>query len=164
MNVRSLIILSRRPLTATTRQRSPTTTRLRFFPLALPFATTSSGPTLYQKITMSAQQIVDTALAPKDGKKQIVIFSKSYCPYCAKAKAQIQGFTKSLSQSERDQLEVEILELDLRDDGDAIQNYLETKTKQRTVPNIFIGQKHIGGSSDLAPYTNDKIKQALFAI
>ncbi|CAE6461202.1 unnamed protein product [Rhizoctonia solani] len=116
---------------------------------------------------MSAQQIVDAALAPKArfaGKKQIVIFSKSYCPYCRKAKTQIEGFTKTLSQSERDQLEVDIIELDLRDDGSAMQDYLETKTKQRTVPNIFIGQKHIGGSSDLAPYTNDKIKEVLFAV
>jgi glutaredoxin 3 len=35
------------------------------------------------------------------------------------------------------------------DDGDQIQNYLAEKTGQRTVPNIFIEQKHIGGNSDL---------------
>lgn len=28
--------------------------------------------------------------------------------------------------------------LDERDDGDAIQNYLEEKTGQRTVPSIFV--------------------------
>jgi glutaredoxin 3 len=34
-------------------------------------------------------------------------------------------------------------------DGSAIQAYLEKKTKQRTVPNVFIGATHIGGNSDL---------------
>jgi len=37
-----------------------------------------------------------------------------------------------------------------QDDGDAIQAALQEITGQRTVPNIFIGQKHIGGNSDLA--------------
>ena len=35
------------------------------------------------------------------------------------------------------------------DDGSAIQGALEEMTGQRTVPNIFISQKHIGGNSDL---------------
>lgn len=33
--------------------------------------------------------------------------------------------------------------------GAAIQDYLHQKTGQRTVPNIFINQKHIGGCDDL---------------
>lgn len=33
--------------------------------------------------------------------------------------------------------------------GTAIQAYLLQKTGQRTVPNVFIGQKHIGGSDTL---------------
>ena len=35
------------------------------------------------------------------------------------------------------------------DDGAAIQDALEELTSQRTVPNIFIGKKFIGGNSDL---------------
>lgn len=35
------------------------------------------------------------------------------------------------------------------DDGGKIQDALEEITGQRSVPNIFIGQKHIGGNSDL---------------
>jgi glutaredoxin 3 len=35
------------------------------------------------------------------------------------------------------------------DDGSAIQNALEEMTGQRSVPNIFIAKKHIGGNSDL---------------
>ncbi len=35
------------------------------------------------------------------------------------------------------------------EDGAALQDALEEITGQRSVPNIFIGQKHIGGNSDL---------------
>ena len=35
------------------------------------------------------------------------------------------------------------------EDGAAIQDALADITNQRSVPNIFIGKKHIGGNSDL---------------
>lgn len=35
------------------------------------------------------------------------------------------------------------------DDGSAIQNALQELSNQRTVPNVYIQQKHIGGNSDL---------------
>lgn len=35
------------------------------------------------------------------------------------------------------------------DDGAAIQDALEDMTHQRSVPNIFIDHKHIGGNSEL---------------
>jgi glutaredoxin 3 len=35
------------------------------------------------------------------------------------------------------------------DDGSAIQTALQEISNQRTVPNIFIKQKHIGGNSNL---------------
>lgn len=35
------------------------------------------------------------------------------------------------------------------DDGAAIQDALEDMTSQRSVPNIFIDHKHIGGNSEL---------------
>jgi glutaredoxin 3 len=37
------------------------------------------------------------------------------------------------------------IRLDKVDEGSAIQDYLLEKTGQRTVPNIFINQKHVGG-------------------
>ncbi|KAG8741557.1 glutaredoxin [Ceratobasidium sp. 423] len=165
MIVRSFIIL-RRTLSVAARLPPASSARLRtirfLFPLASPFATTSSGPTLQQKLDMSVDKIVDDAITNKGGKKHIAIFSKSHCPYCTKAKAQINEFVDSLSAAEKDQVELIIYELDNRNDGSAIQNYLEQKTKQRTVPNIFISEKHIGGSSDLASYTNDGIRKVLF--
>ena len=37
----------------------------------------------------------------------------------------------------------------LAGDGAALQDALQDITGQRSVPNIFINQKHIGGNSDL---------------
>ncbi len=73
----------------------------------------------------------------------IAVFSKSYCPYCSQAKSAI----KKLGL---DESKVGILELDtMGSEGADIQAYLADKTSQRTVPNIFINQKHLGGCSDL---------------
>ncbi|XP_050218979.1 glutaredoxin-C4 [Mercurialis annua] len=69
---------------------------------------------------------------------KIVIFSKSYCPYCKKAKAVF----KELNQKPY------VVELDERDDGNLIQNALSKKIGRRTVPQVFIDGKHIGGSDD----------------
>lgn len=41
------------------------------------------------------------------------------------------------------------MELDKQTDGDLIQQYLLEKTGQKTVPNIFIEGKHIGGNSNV---------------
>ncbi|KAJ7800091.1 hypothetical protein B0H13DRAFT_2165289 [Mycena leptocephala] len=58
---------------------------------------------------------------------KIMIFSKSHCPYCKRAKAL---FAKEFP----DEKPV-VFELDAREDGPAIQGYLADKTGQRTVPN-----------------------------
>lgn len=51
------------------------------------------------------------------------------------------------------------------DDGSEIQNALEQLTNQRTVPNIFIGTKHIGGSSDLeAKIKSGEVKSLIDAL
>ncbi|KAJ5444063.1 Glutaredoxin [Penicillium daleae] len=69
----------------------------------------------------------------------VVVFSKSYCPYCKSSKDLLDKLGAKY----------EALELDLIDDGSAIQSALQEISNQRTVPNIFINQKHIGGNSDL---------------
>lgn len=40
------------------------------------------------------------------------------------------------------------IELDNMDGGAELQDALIDKTNQRTVPNVFIGREHIGGSDD----------------
>jgi glutaredoxin 3 len=67
------------------------------------------------------------------------MFAKSYCPYCNKAK----DLLKSLK------VPFENVDLDLVDNGAEIQNDLAQLSGQRTVPNIFIKGKHIGGCDKL---------------
>jgi len=69
----------------------------------------------------------------------VVVFSKSYCPYC-------QASKQTLSELGA---KPHVLELDQIDDGAEIQDALRELTNQGTVPNIFIDKKHIGGNSDL---------------
>ncbi|ODQ77147.1 hypothetical protein BABINDRAFT_105485 [Babjeviella inositovora NRRL Y-12698] len=71
---------------------------------------------------------------------KVFVASKSYCPYCAKAKATLRSF---------DAKDVFVIELDQLADGADLQEALQEITGQRTVPNIFIGGEHIGGNSDL---------------
>jgi len=69
----------------------------------------------------------------------VVVFSKSYCPYCRASKTLLNELHAKYF----------LMELDEVDDGAALQDALEEITGQRSVPNIFISQKHIGGNSDL---------------
>ncbi|KAI0778631.1 glutaredoxin [Trametes elegans] len=82
---------------------------------------------------MAVKDLVENTIA----ENKIAIFSKSYCPYCRRA--------KSLLTSKFPDVPTKIYELDEIEDGAAIQDYLQEKTGQRTVPNIFINQKHVGG-------------------
>lgn len=68
-----------------------------------------------------------------------MVFSKSYCPYCANSKRILDGLNAKYKA----------YELNEESDGDDIQAALHRMTGQRTVPNIFIGRTHIGGNSDL---------------
>ncbi|KAJ5748246.1 uncharacterized protein N7511_009942 [Penicillium nucicola] len=81
----------------------------------------------------------------------VVVFSKSYCPYCDASKKLLDGLNAKYTT----------LELDLEEEGSAIQAALAEISGQRTVPNIFIQQKHIGGNSDLQG--NPDIKELLQA-
>ncbi|KAJ8613389.1 hypothetical protein CTAYLR_002326 [Chrysophaeum taylorii] len=68
--------------------------------------------------------------------EKVVVFSKTYCPYCANTK-------KLLSSSG---VSAKIIEINLEpDQGKMTQAALLSLTSQRTVPNIFIGGKHVGG-------------------
>ncbi|KAH7886447.1 glutaredoxin [Phlebopus sp. FC_14] len=81
---------------------------------------------------------------------KIVVFSKSWCPYC---KA-----TKSYFATKYPEEKVEVVELDARDDGDQIQDYLLEKTGARSVPRTFINGYSVGGNSDLQELPKDKVK------
>ncbi|XP_044469432.1 glutaredoxin-C3 [Mangifera indica] len=70
---------------------------------------------------------------------KIVIFSKSYCPYCLRAKRIFADLHEQPF----------VVELDLRDDGAQIQYVLLDLVGRRTVPQVFVNGKHVGGSDEL---------------
>lgn len=85
----------------------------------------------------------------------VVIFSKTTCPYCKKAKKIIRDDLKA---------QLHVVELDLLPNGPMYQDCLEAITGQRTVPNVFVNQKSIGGGDDTADlYSRGILKQMIFA-
>ncbi|KAA8548128.1 hypothetical protein F0562_004611 [Nyssa sinensis] len=65
----------------------------------------------------------------------VVVFSKSYCPFCVNVKKLLQELGVTFKA----------IELDTESDGKEVQAALFEWTGQRTVPNVFIGGNHIGG-------------------
>ncbi|XP_015284848.1 PREDICTED: thioredoxin reductase 3 isoform X1 [Gekko japonicus] len=69
------------------------------------------------------------------GSHRVMIFSKSFCPYCSKVKELFHSLG----------VEYSALELDKIDNGPSIQDALLGLTGQRTVPNVFVNGTHVGG-------------------
>ncbi|KAF8551087.1 glutaredoxin [Imleria badia] len=93
----------------------------------------------------SVKEFVDDKIANNG----IVVFSKSWCPYCAETK---RYFTTKYPEET-----VEVVELDSRNDGDDIQDYLKNKTGARSVPRTFINGKSVGGNSDLQAMSKSEV-------
>ncbi|MCO5600019.1 hypothetical protein L7F22_054127 [Adiantum nelumboides] len=83
---------------------------------------------------------------------RIVIFSKSYCPYCKRAKSVFAEMKEKPY----------VIELDQREDGADIQQAVADLVGRRTVPQVFIHGKHIGGSDDtVEAYHNGSLAELL---
>lgn len=88
---------------------------------------------LFGPSTPVSQDILDDIKRTvKDHK--VVVYSSSYCPYCTNT----QKLLQSLNQ------EATIIEA-----TNEMKRGLSEITGQRTVPNIFISGKHIGGNSHI---------------
>ncbi|KAB2057054.1 Glutaredoxin-C5, chloroplastic -like protein [Gossypium arboreum] len=83
----------------------------------------------------------------------VVVYSKSWCPFSS----EVKSLFKKLG------VEPLVIELDeLGPQGPQLQNVLEGLTGQRTVPNVFIGGKHIGGCTDTVElYHNGELESLL---
>ncbi|KAH6658224.1 putative glutaredoxin [Truncatella angustata] len=95
------------------------------------FFASSATPEVMASAKEKAQKIIDD--------NAVAVFSKSYCPYCSATKSLLSSLDAKFYAIELDQVP----------DGAEIQSALLDISGQRTVPNVFIGQKHIGGNSDL---------------
>ncbi|PCI37655.1 MAG: glutaredoxin 3 [Thiotrichales bacterium] len=68
---------------------------------------------------------------------KVKIYTSTVCPYCTRAKMLLQ------------QKGIAYEEINIEKDSAARETMLEKSNGARTVPQIFIGDKHIGGSDDL---------------
>lgn len=83
---------------------------------------------------------------------KVVVFSKTYCPYCTRAK-------KLLSDLNVPHMAIE---LDKVAGGSEMQSALQGITNIRTVPQVFVGGKLVGGCDDtVAAHSSGKLKQLL---
>ncbi len=81
-----------------------------------------------------------------------MVFSKSYCPYCRNTKQLLSSLDAKFT----------VFEMDQESDGSDLQDALEEISGQRTVPNVYIKQKHIGGNSDVQSLSSSgKLKELL---
>ncbi|KPL67557.1 glutaredoxin [Erythrobacter sp. SG61-1L] len=69
---------------------------------------------------------------------KVDIYTKFACPYCMRAKALLE------------RKGVEFEEFDITFGGEKREEMIQRAPMARTVPQIFIGDYHVGGSDDLA--------------
>ncbi len=80
----------------------------------------------------------------------IEVYSGSYCPYCERAK----GLLKKLDLAYQ--------EYDVKADPSKRDEMLQRANGQRTIPQIFINQRHVGGCDDLfALHRSDELNDWL---
>ncbi|PIK39779.1 hypothetical protein BSL78_23380 [Apostichopus japonicus] len=84
----------------------------------------------------AARQLVKELIT----KNKVMVFSKSYCPFCMQAKSVLrQAGVQDMG----------VMELEQRSDGNTIQSIVKEMTGNSTVPSVFIDHKFVGGSSDV---------------
>lgn len=84
----------------------------------------------------------------------VVVFSKNYCPHCKRAIEilGLEGVHQNNNDNNNDNSEKEVLHvIDLMayENFSDIQDALEQMTRRRTVPNVFVGGRSLGGTAEL---------------
>jgi glutaredoxin 3 len=77
-----------------------------------------------------------SADSPSGGRPRVLIYATGWCGYCERAR---QIFRRK---------GVEFDEIDVESGFEARREML-TRSGRRSVPQVFIGERHIGGSDDL---------------
>jgi len=68
----------------------------------------------------------------------VTMYTSSLCPFCYRAKALLNKLGASFE------------EINIEKQPEKMAEMLERSNGARSVPQIFIGDKHVGGSDDLA--------------
>lgn len=110
--------------------------------------------------TLSDGEDIDTFVDRLITGSDVMVFAKSYCGYCRHARNLLRDLHKEHNKA----WTLNILDLDemMEDDGPLVQMELMMRTGQRTVPNIFIHGRHVGGDSDLTSlYSSGELTKML---
>ena len=84
---------------------------------------------------------------------EIIIYTKDYCPYCVRAKKLLEIKGKKFR------------EIDVTHDEALQKEMVQKSGGRRTVPQIFIADKHVGGADDLYALDKDgKLDELLNAV
>ncbi|XP_076444363.1 uncharacterized protein LOC143282560 [Babylonia areolata] len=133
------------------------------------------------KVTLEDAVPIDSAargtgiLGPKDGnpeagsitihiedkiqQKKVVVFSKSHCPFCSKAK---RVFEEMLQEKKLTPTDYEVMEIENHPHCDLIQDHLHKLTGAKSVPRVFVNQRCVGGGDDVAAaYNSGKLMKLL---
>jgi glutaredoxin 3 len=104
---------------------------------------------------MAASSDLEQTIQQAVSRDQVVIWSKSSCPYSAQVKALFDDMSQPWVAIELDQREVRLqpnpgglpcshcLPLHAPQGGEQLQAALLAMTQQRTVPNVFIAGRHL---------------------
>ncbi|CAH2043714.1 unnamed protein product, partial [Iphiclides podalirius] len=112
----------------------------------------STTTKVFRNTTMANSAEIKQFIKDAIAQDKVVVFSKSYCPYCTLAKNVFEKVKQPFK----------VYELNERDDGDAIQANLAELTGFRTVPQVFINGNCVGGGSDVkALYDSGKLEPML---
>jgi glutaredoxin 3 len=88
----------------------------------------------------------------KNKENPVMVYSATYCPYCSEVKSLFQNL----------KVDAKVIEVNNLEDGDAVRAGLTEITGSRTVPQVFIGGKHVGGCDDtVAAYKSGELKTML---
>jgi glutaredoxin 3 len=87
-----------------------------------------------QMMSATPADFVKNEIASHD----VVVFSKTYCPFCTATKGLLQDLS----------IKAKVIELDEVPNGSQIQAALLDLSGQRTVPNVFVKGGHLGGNDD----------------
>ena len=90
-------------------------------------------------VSMSVKAAMDKKIA----ETPVFVISKSYCPFCVKAKKVLKKYNIPADK-------IEIMEIENDADCNEIQDYMKQITGGRSVPRVFIGGKCIGGGDETA--------------
>lgn len=98
-----------------------------------------SGPSTSSRISTSLNMSQDDFAKSEIDNNSVVVFSKSYCPFCEKTKALFDDLGVEYAVHELDKM---------GDDGPDLQMALFKMTGQKSVPNVFVKGQHLGGNDD----------------